>query len=151
MAPGSRGRSCLNVSGYIDRMMGEGYAAEAGVVNIPVFAARFSFWNPVVWLLLFIIVLAAFFLAIIGSSGDRASISSAPADAEDGKYATFFSGEKSMPSHVSGSDLFWGFKKNWKGYFKVMDGIHSGRVNDYALYVVCAAALITVFVFGFVR
>ncbi|MBQ6259881.1 MAG: hypothetical protein IJK59_01375 [Firmicutes bacterium] len=143
--------AALNVSGYIDRMMGEGYAAEAGVVNIPVFAARFSFWNPVVWLLLFIIVLAAFCLAIIGSSGDRASISSAPADAEDGKYATFFSGEKSMPSHVSGSDLFWGFKKNWKGYFKVMDGIHSGRVNDYALYVVCAAALITVFVFGFVR
>ncbi len=141
----------LNVSDYIDKMMGEGYAAGAGVVNIPAFAPRFSFWNPVLWLLLFVIVLAAFCLAIIGSKGDRAQISAAPEDAVDGKYATFFSGEKSLPSHVSGSDLFWGFKKNWKGYFKVMDDIHSGRVNDYALYVVAAAALVTVFMFGFVR
>ncbi len=141
----------LNVSDYIDKMMGEGYAAGAGVVNIHAFAPRFSFWNPVLWLLLFVIVLAAFCLAIIGSKGDRAQISAAPEDAADGKYATFFSGEKSLPSHVSGSDLFWGFKKNWKGYFKVMDDIHSGRVNDYALYVVAAAALVTVFMFGFVR
>ncbi|MBR0139642.1 MAG: hypothetical protein IJM17_05080 [Firmicutes bacterium] len=143
--------SALNVTDYIDRMMGSGYAAKAGVANIPVSAAEFSYWNPVLWLLLFLIVLSAFCLVILGSRGDRASTSFAPEDAEDGKYATFFSGEKSLPSHVGGSDLFWGFKKNWKGYFKVMDDLHSGRVNDYALYVVTAAALVTVFMFAFVR
>ena len=72
-------------------------------------------------------------------------------DGEDGKYATFFSGEKALPSHVAGSDLFWGFKKDWKGYFDVMEGHHSGVVNDYALYVVATAALVVVFTFGFMR
>ena len=52
---------------------------------------------------------------------------------------------------MAGSDLFWGFKKDWKGYFDVMEGLHSGVVNDYALYVVAAAALVVVFTFGFMR
>ena len=65
------------------------------------------------------------------------------------KYDTFFGGEKSDHSHVAGSDLFWGFKKDWRGYFSFMGKLHSGRLGDYAVWTVLATALILVFVFCF--
>ena len=53
------------------------------------------------------------------------------------------------PSHVSGSDLFWGFKHDWKKYFAVMQGAHSGIVNDYALWAVTGGAVIMIFLYVF--
>ena len=50
-----------------------------------------------------------------------------------------------MFSQVGGDDLFWGFKHNWKGYFNFMHDMHSGIVNDYALWAVVALALAIVF------
>ena len=38
----------VNVEAYINRMMGDGYAAQYGVTNIAVEPAQFSFWNPLV-------------------------------------------------------------------------------------------------------
>jgi hypothetical protein len=63
---------------------------------------------------------------------------------ENAKYEPFFSGEESVHSHVTGSDLFWGFKENWKKYFTFWHNWHSGIVNDYELYgvVFLAAALV---------
>ena len=143
--------AALSVSHYIDSMMGSGYAAAAGVKDIQAASARFSYWDPVVWLVLFVIVLAAVCIVVLTGKGDRGKVSVPSAEAEDGKYATFFSGEKSLPSHVSGSDLFWGFKKDWKKYFRVIEDLHSGVVNDYALWAVAASAVIVVVLFGFVR
>ena len=34
---------------------------------------------------------------------------------------------------------------NWKGYFKFMHEMHSGIVNDYALWAVVALAIVIVF------
>ena len=64
---------------------------------------------------------------------------------EDGKYDLFFGGEKSVYSQVGGGDLFWGFKHNWRHYFSFMHDLHSGVVNDYALWAVVALALATLF------
>ena len=141
--------AALGVSRYIDSMMGSGYAAEKCVTDIQASGVHFSYWNPMVWLALFVIVLCAACLCILTSKGSRGEI--LEGDGEDGKYATFFSGEKALPSHVGGSDLFWGFKTDWKGYFNIMEGLHSGVVNDYALYVVAAAAIVVVFTFMFMR
>jgi len=143
--------AALGVSHYIDTMMGSGYAAAAGVTDIKAAPAQFSYWDPIIWLVLFVIVLAAVCFVMVTGKGDRGRISVSGKAAEDGKYATFFSGEKSLPSHVSGSDLFWGFKKDWKKYFAVIEDLHSGVVNDYALWAVAASALIIVVLFGFVR
>ncbi|MBQ6469712.1 MAG: hypothetical protein IJJ50_06655 [Lachnospiraceae bacterium] len=143
--------AALGVTRYIDMMMGSGYAAAAGVVDIEAAPAQFSYWDPVIWLVLFVIVLAAVCFVMVTGKGDRGRISESGEAFEDGKYATFFSGEKSLPSHVSGSDLFWGFKKDWKKYFTVIEDLHSGVVNDYALWAVAASAVIIVVVFGFVR
>ena len=62
-----------------------------------------------------------------------------------GKYDLFFGGEQSVYSQVGGGDLFWGFKHNWRHYFSFMHDLHSGVVNDYALWAVIALALAIVY------
>jgi len=146
--------AAINVSNYIDQMMGEGYAAAAGVQNIDVPAAEFSYWNPVLWLILFVVVLAAVFIVILTEKSAFGAVLHENDDDDkpvDGKYATFFGGELSTHSHVGGSDLFWGFKHDLRGYFNVLQGQHSGIVNDYSLWVIVGAAVITLVMFIFVH
>jgi len=142
--------AALNVTNYIDKMMGDGYAAMLGVENIEVAPAAFSFWNPIVWLILFVVIFVAAFLVITGSKSSRGQILQ-PGVKYDPKYATFFSGEEELFSQVGGSDLFWGFKTDWKGYYKVLEGLHSGIVTDYAAMTVIATAIITLCMFIFMR
>ena len=144
-------KAAFGVTNYIDKMMGQGYAAAAGVSDILVEPAKLSLWNPVLWLILFVIVLAAAGIVIITGKPSRGRVlETTSQEVVDGKYATFFGGEKSTFSQVGGSDLFWGFRKDWKGYFKVIEGLHSGVVNDYAMWVVAATACIVLFMFIFV-
>lgn len=150
LAPAAK--AVLNVTNYIDKMMGEGTAAAAGVVDYAANDVVLTLWNPVLWLVLFAIVLIAVCIVILTGDKTRGRVlAKTEADSEDGKYATFFGGEQSTHSHVGGSDLFWGFKHDFKGYFKFIQGMHSGVVNDYALYAVVGAALITVLMFVFVH
>ncbi len=139
--------SAMSPGAYIDTMMNSpGYALSHGVTAYSIQTPSVSFWDPVMWLLLFIIVTCAVTLVAVMGSRTRGPVREGTV--ED-KYATFFGGEKSDHSHVGGSDLFWGFKKDWKGYFRVMGGLHSGRVNDYAVWAVAATALIVLFVWIF--
>ncbi len=137
----------FNVANYIDRMMGDGYAALAGVKEVAVEPASFSFWNPLTWLILFVVIMAAICIVALTGKKARGAVLENGTKAPDGKYATFFGGEKSEHSHVGGSDLFWGFKKNFKGYFKFMDKMHNGNINDYAIMTVVAAAVVLIVVF----
>ena len=98
-------------------------------------------------LLLFVIVTCAVTLVAVSGARERGPVSLP--EKTDSKHATFFGGEESLHSHVGGSDLFWGFKKDLKGYFKVMGNLHSGKTNDYALWVVIGVTLITLFTFVF--
>ena len=144
-------KAAFGVTNYIDKMMGQGYAAAAGVSDILVEPAKLSLWNPVLWLILFVIVLAAAGIVIVTGKSSRGRVlETSSQEVVDGKYATFFGDEKSTFSQVGGSDLFWGFRKDWKGYFKVIEGLHSGVVNDYAMWVVAATACIVLFMFIFV-
>ena len=59
----------------------------------------------------------------------------------EAKYSLFYGGEDTVFSQVGGGDLFWGFKHNWRHYFSFMHDLHSGIVNDYALWAVIALAL----------
>ena len=144
--------AALNVTNYIDKMMGDGYAAAAGVQNIEAHGATLSFWNPVMWLILFVVVFFAVGLVIVLGKGTRGKVL-AESDSEDveAKYDAFFGGEKALPSHLGGSDLFWGFKHNWKGYFHFMQRMHSGVVNDYALWAVVGGAFVILYTFVFLR
>lgn len=139
----------LNVSRYIDTMLGSGYAAQAGVVDMTYTEATFSYWNPMLWLVLFVVVFTAVFIVILLGNSQR-SLKHRAADNADSKHSTFFGGEESVPSHAGGSDLFWGFKYDLKGYFHFMESMHSGSVSDYAMWVIAATAVVILFVFIFV-
>jgi multicomponent Na+:H+ antiporter subunit D len=145
--------AALNVTNYIDRMMGQGYAAQAGVENMEAHGALLSFWNPLMWLVLFVVVLFAVGFVIITGKKMRGPMleESGSEAAVPSKYDSFFGGEKALPSHVGGSDLFWGFKYNWKGYFHFMERMHSGVVNDYAMWAVAGGALVILYTFIFLR
>ena len=137
-------QAATNASGYIDAAMGTGYAAAHGVESSLVSGFSLSgTWQPVMWLLLLIsVTLAVCIVALLGGDEKATVTSQIAADTDtDPKYDSFFSGEASVYSQVGGSDLFWGFKHNWRRYFSFMHDWHSGVVNDYTLYGTAAIAV----------
>ena len=141
----------LNITGYIDAMMGTGYAQMLGGLSGGVLDFRYhlaGYCIPVAWLLLFIILMARILIAVGAGRGSRGPVCQA-AVSTDPKYATFFGGEESRHSHLGGSDLFWGLKHNLRHYFRFMHGLHNGVVNDYALWAVMATVAVVLFMFIF--
>ena len=128
-------------------MMGEGYASSAlgpfmnSAQNVVFYEA--GVWSPVSWLLILCIVLLA--VTIVAVTGKYDKVNALAAGETDAKHALFFSGEEAVYSQVGGSDLFWGFKHNWRHYFSFMHDLHSGILNDYALWAVVALALAMLF------
>ena len=132
---------------YIDAAMGSGYAAEHLLSTTPFVAQLRTFigaWNPISWLLLFIIVLAAIFFVSVSGKGGRGR-----ALEPDAKHAVFFGGEEAEYSHISGGDLFWGFKHTMRHYLGFMSRVHTGVTNDYVLWGVTALAAIIAYCFAF--
>ena len=130
----------FNVKQYIEAMGFDGSAAAA------LEGGSFQYvgaWDPVSWLLVLCIALLAITIVAVAGKYDNASRCKA-AVAED-KYQLFYGGEKQELSQLGGDDLFWGFKHNWRAYFDYMHRLHSGIVNDYALWAVVDLALVTLF------
>ena len=138
----------FNVTSYINSMMGSGYAESVMGESLPAVQTctfvEVGCWNPVSWLLVLAIALLAVTLVAVCGKYDQVSENKGAA-LTDSKYDLFFGGEESVYSQVGGGDLFWGFKHNWRHYFSFMHNLHSGIVNDYALWAVVALALVTVF------
>ncbi len=133
-------RAVFSVGTYINSMMGEGtIILQNPVVNF----AQAGVWSPINWLFLLIIALLA--ITIVAISGKYDRVREMNAEKPEGKYDLFFGGEESVYSQVGGEDLFWGFKHNWRHYFGFMHELHSGVVNDYALWAVVALALAIVY------
>ncbi len=130
----------FNVAQYISAMGFDGSAAAQ------VEAGSFQYvgaWDPVSWLLVLCIALLA--ITIVAVAGKYDNFSRCKAAAADGKYQLFYGGETQELSQLGGDDLFWGFKHNWRGYFNYMHRLHSGIVNDYALWAVVDLALVMLF------
>ena len=140
----------FSATNYIDSAMGADYAAYHGVIANGILGIPVSdCWQPATWLmLLFCVTCAVAIVALMASPNDlkKVHISYCDESAEvlDAKYEPFFSGEESVYSQVGGSDLFWGFKHNWRKYFRFMHNWHSGVVNDYTLYGTVAIAVVLV-------
>ena len=136
-------KAAMNASAYIDAAMGSGYAASQGITASAAAAPAFiGSWNPVTWLLLLLsVTIAVCLVAVVGNPNPKTTEVSEETEGDD-KFESFFSGEKAVFSQVGGSDLFWGFKHNWRKYFSFMHDWHSGVVNDYALYGAAAIAVV---------
>ena len=130
----------FSVGKYITAMGFDGSAVAASEVSF----ASAGVWTPVSWLLVLCIALLAITIVALAGKYDRVSAHEGGEDVPM-KYQMFYGGEENCFSQVGGEDLFWGFKHNWKGYFGFMHNLHSGIVNDYALWAVVALAIVTVF------
>ncbi len=133
-------RAVFSVSNYINSMMGASYTM---LPDERVGFASAGVWSPVSWLCLLMIALLAVTIVAIAGKYDRVSVKTA--ESSGGKYDLFYGGEETVFSQVGGDDLFWGFKHNWRHYFSFMHELHSGVVNDYALWAVVALALAIVY------
>ncbi len=124
----------LNVGNYIRSM---GFKSELILQQADFTHA--GVWEPVSWLLILCIALLAVTIVAVASKYD--SVSENREQNVAAKYQLFYGGEENVFSQVGGGDLFWGFKHNWRHYFGFMHELHSGVVNDYALWAVVALAL----------
>ena len=134
-------RAVFCVGQYINAMGFDGSAAAAA--ESAVGFAHVGVWEPISWLLILSIALLAVTIVAVGPRYDN--VSQRSGDAVDSKYELFYGGEAQEFSQVGGGDLFWGFKHNWRGYFDVMHRLHSGVLNDYALWAVVDLALVLLF------
>ena len=152
-------RAAFGANAYINAMMGSGYAESFGLADtLPVSFYSAGVWSPMSWLCLLMIGLLGVCIVAVTSKYDQVSVLARTAAAAEtaeakagprygsgspaeGKYELFFGGEETVFSQVGGDDLFWGFKHNWRHYFSFMHELHSGIVNDYALWAVVALAL----------
>ena len=140
-------RAVFSVGQYINSMLGSGYAESvmgplAPVPQVVTFV-EVGVWSPLSWLIILAIALLAVTLVAVLGKYDR--VSENEGETVAAKYDLFFGGEESVYSQVGGGDLFWGFKHNWRHYFSFMHDLHSGIVNDYALWAVVALALAVAF------
>jgi len=130
----------FSVGNYISAMGFDGSAVPAQTVSFDAVGV----WAPVSWLLILCIMLLAITIVALAGKYDRVSVHERGENVPM-KYQMFYGGEENCFSQVGGDDLFWGFKHNWKGYFNFMHNMHSGIVNDYALWAVVALAIVIVF------
>lgn len=133
-------RAVFSVAQYISTM---GFDASGVAAETAVSFAHVGVWEPVSWLLILCIALLSITIVAVASKYDN--VSQRSGEAVDTKYELFYGGEAQEFSQVGGGDLFWGFKHNWRGYFDVMHRLHSGVVNDYALWAVVDLALVLLF------
>jgi len=135
-------KAVASVGDYI-RAMG----FKSGLAATEVTFTQVGVWEPVNWLLILCIALLGVTIVAVAGKYDRVSAAAAAAEGEkvDTKYQLFYGGEENVYSQVGGGDLFWGFKHNWRHYFDFMHDLHSGVVNDYALWAVVALALAIVY------
>ena len=132
-------RAVCSVGDYIRAM---GFKSELAVQSADF--TQTGIWEPVNWLLMLCIALLAITIVAVASKYDNVS-ESRNAENVESKYQLFYGGEANVYSQVGGGDLFWGFKHNWRHYFSFMHDLHSGIVNDYALWAVVALALAIVY------
>lgn len=133
-------RAVFSVAEYIGAM---GFDASGVAAETAVSFAHVGVWEPISWLLILCIALLSVTIVAVASKYDK--VSQRSGEAVDSKYELFYGGEAQEFSQVGGGDLFWGFKHNWRGYFDVMHRLHSGVVNDYALWAVVDLALVMLF------
>ena len=142
--------AAFNPANYIDTMLGAGVSATnllATPINVDMTVVNIGCWEPISWLIIMCVALLAVTIVAVTNKYDRGSI--VTAGEVDAKHDLFWGGEKSEYSQVGGSDLFWGFKHNWRHYFDFMHNLHSGIVNDYALWAIIALALAVLFMLLF--
>lgn len=140
--------SLYNIKDYIGIMFNEDYVVSAFSQNdmvMPTMNAKMAgYYNPINWLILFVILLIGFILIALFNIKKNTSVDM---KFKGTKYETFTGGEKEEYTHVSGNDFLWGLRHQFRPYFDGLKTAHSGVVNDYVLWVVATLAVVILYIF----
>jgi hypothetical protein len=95
-------------------------------------------WNPVLWLLAFVVALgAAWLIRSLGRSDNRKGDALKP----------FISGNEEPADgggHIPASNLYWGFTEAMKAYYEKLVPLHTGIPSDYVAWLLGVMALMLV-------
>jgi len=102
----------------------------------------FAFWNPIVWVIAFVVVMAiAFFFRSRGQKNYKK---------DTAQTKIFLSGEEvpdAEERHVRAGNVYWGFFETLKGYYSVILRPHTGIINDYIIWFIAVIAVIAIIIF----
>ena len=90
------------------------------------FATPSGMWNPLIWLLVFLILLLiAYLIWLRGESRyKRHTMQVDP-------FLSGYGPKSKEDLHVRASNIYWGFSTSLKGYYNFLRKIHTGIINDY--------------------
>jgi hypothetical protein len=95
-------------------------------------------WNPVLWLLAFVVALgAAWLIRSLGRKDNRKGDALKP----------FISGNEEPADgggHIPASNLYWGFTEAMKAYYEKLVPLHTGIPSDYVAWLLGVMALMLV-------
>jgi len=101
-----------------------------------IFDAGYTFWNPLIWIIVFIVVaIIIYFFRRTGQKGYKK---------DTDKARVFLCGEEvpeAEERHIRVGNIYWGFFETLKEYYKQMVGVHTGIINDYVLWFVAVTAV----------
>lgn len=97
-----------------------------------------GFWNPVLWLIAFLVALgAAWLIRSFGRKDYREGVQS----------QSFISGNEEPADgagHLPASNLYWGFLESMKAYYEKLVPLHTGIPSDYVAWLLGVMAVMLV-------
>lgn len=101
-----------------------------------------AFWSPLLFLLIFVALVLVLWIVVRLSFRSDYNI-------ESDQVKPFNSGNLDpIDYNVRSSNLYWGFKQALKPYYKLIEDLHSGDLNDYIRWLTISLALCLLLVGG---
>jgi len=96
----------------------------------------YAFWNPIVWVIAFLVIVAlAFYFRSRGQKQYKK---------DTAQTKIFLAGEE-VPEpeqrHVRANNVYWGFFEALKGYYNGVMRPHTGIINDFILWFIILVAI----------
>ena len=94
-----------------------------------------GFWSPILWVIAFVITLLIAY--IIWAIGERKH-------QQGEQRRPFLSGNREPEKaavHIRAGNMYWGFTDTLKSYYRTMQQLHTGLLNDYVLWFIGMAAV----------
>ncbi|MBA7711667.1 hypothetical protein ES703_120633 [subsurface metagenome] len=102
----------------------------------------FPFWNPLVWLIACLVMIALAFL--FRSRGQKKY------KKDTAQTAIFLCGEEvpdAEQRHIRAHNIYWGFFETLKGYYVAIIKPHTGIINDYVTWYIAITVLSATIIF----
>jgi hypothetical protein len=96
-------------------------------------------WNPIFWSLAMLSAVIISLFLVSGSPTGKKNTGDAG--------MPFLSGNpEELRNNIKVSNMYWGLMEALKGYFKILDDMHTGILHDYVFWYVAVLAVALVIV-----